>query len=78
MNNKFEELKKQCGCEKHWDVTNSKWVDSQIDLDEFAKLIINECAGAIVKEVNNWQQLAPFNNIIKQRGVLAIKNHFGL
>lgn len=78
MNNKFEELKKQCGGEKIWDVSTSKWVDSQIDLDKYAELIVIEATKAVESEVNNWQQLAPFNNIIKQRGVYAIKRHFGL
>jgi hypothetical protein len=78
MNNKIEELKKQCTVDKYWDGEKELWVHKHVDLDKFAQSIINECAGAIVKEVNNWQQLAPFNNIIKQRGVHAIKQHFGL
>ena len=78
MNNRIEELKKQCKAEKYWDANAQKWVDTPFDADKFAKLIIDECAGAVVKEVSNWKQLAPFDGIIKQRGVYAIKNHFGL
>jgi len=78
MNNKIEELKKQCRVEKHWDADSKKWVDGYFDEDKFAKLIINESARAIETEVSNWKQLAPFNNIILQRGIYAIKQHFGI
>jgi hypothetical protein len=78
MSEKIKELKKQCRVEKSWDPESKKWVDGYFDEDKFARLIINESAKAIELEVNNWRQLAPFNNIILHRGINAIKQHFGI
>lgn len=78
INERIENLKQQCRVEKHWDSEKEIWIGDHIDIDKFAMLLINESAKAIENEVNNWKQLAPFNNIIKQRGILAIKNQFGL
>jgi len=78
MTDRIKKLRELCRVEKHWDADTQKWVEGSFDEDKFAKLIINESAKAIDIEVNNWSQIAPFNQIIKQRGIQAIKNHFGL
>ena len=78
MNERINSFKKQCTIDKHWDNDAQKWIDGHFDVDKFAKLIVNESVKAIELEVNNWSQLAPFNSIIKQRGVYAIKRHFDM
>lgn len=78
MTDKIEELKKQCKVDKYWDEKNQVWIENYFDVNMFAALIIKESITAIEIEVGNWRQLAPFNDMIRQRGVFAIKQRFGI
>lgn len=59
--NKIEELKRECKVERYWDPDKEIWVEAHVDLNLFASKIIQESTRAIELEVNNWRQLAPFN-----------------
>lgn len=78
MSDQIKKLKELCRTDKHWDADKQKWIEASFDEDKFARLIINESVKAIDIEVNNWTQLAPFNQIIKHRGIQAIRTHFGI
>jgi len=43
MNQRIQELKNQCWVEKRWDKDNERWIEKHVDLEKFAKLIVQEC-----------------------------------
>ena len=82
MNERIKELKDQCWVEKHWD--NNMWIEKHIDLELFAKLIVQEC----VKRLRFEGELGKIQAIAGRSGTYKIafmnqaanilKEHFGV
>lgn len=51
---------------------------TDMDLDKFVELIVQECANAFRKEVDTWKEMSPYQGSIKRQGTKAIKKHFGV
>jgi hypothetical protein len=68
MNERIRELEKQC-----WDHQTN-----HLNTDKFAELIVQECVQAFEAEVDTWNEMEPYQGIIKRKGTQAIKQHFGV
>ena len=76
MNEKIKEIivKSNIDIRGHYDESGN----TPQQLQEFAELIIQECATAFETEVDTWKEMDPYQGSIKRQGTKAIKQHFGV
>ena len=70
MNKRIKQLKDQCWVERRWN--NDMWIEKHIDLELFAELIVEECAGLFVDQ--KYMILNPHEPFANER-VRALKEH---
>ena len=61
MNERIKLLAEQAIIGKYWDKENSRWVEQHVDLEKFAQMIVNECAG-IYDAINNGNLISDTDN----------------
>ena len=76
MNEKIKEIivKSNIDIRGHYDESGN----TPQQLQEFAELIVRECATAFEAEVDSWKEMDPYQGSIKRQGTKAIKEHFGV
>ena len=76
MNEKIKEIivKSNIDIRGHYDESGN----TPQQLQEFAELIVRECATAFEAEVDSWKEMDPYQGSIKRQGTKAIKQHFGV
>ena len=78
MNERIKQLADDAGINYQFAMGASADSVTDLQLEEFAELIVRECATAFEAEVDSWKEMDPYQGSIKRQGTKAIKQHFGV
>jgi len=78
MNEKIKQLADDAGINYQFAMGASADSVTDLQLEEFAELIVRECSTAFEAEVDTWKEMDPYQGSIKRQGTKAIKQHFGV
>ena len=71
MNERIKELKDQCWVERRW--TNDMWIETHIDLEKFAELIVRECMDICYRTDTEYEGHKVKSTVIASK----VAEHFG-
>ena len=70
MNERIRELAKQAGMLDFSQVSGGRYKVTEVDIEEFAQLVVRECAGVVDNAVTHRESASTYVN--------KIKEHFGV